>query len=150
MRSASVRLRERRVRLLAEELGEEGALDPFFESQRAEIQEQQDSDPDVTILKSIWAPAHEGRPVRIDEIRTRVNALLVSQGATRELSGKQIGWRLRHWGPSRERTAEYKFLRFTPELIGLVHRLAERFELSLPHYENCHNCKPAGVEAAGV
>ena len=138
------------LQLVAQEIGQETALMPFFESQREEIQEQQDSDPDIAVLKSIWAPAHEGGDMKVADIRTRVNALLLSHGAPREMNEKQIGWRIKQLGMERDRTADYKFLRFTPELIAQIHLLVERFELNLPQYEDCDICVPTVVEPAVI
>lgn len=126
---------------LAGNFGAESIFKPRLESQEWELQELRDRDPDVAILRAIWAAAHDARDMTIEDVTSRVNALLSSQGE-RELNSREIGWHFRKLGLPRRRTANCKLLRFSVELQRHVHRLTSSFDLELPVYEDCESCKP--------
>jgi hypothetical protein len=114
---------------------------PLLLEQQRECLEHQQLDPDRAMVESMWAPSHESKELSMAELGKRVNAILCSRGETIQLNSRSLGWKLRRLQLPRERNGKGKYLLFSREVQRQLHQLARKFELELPSFADCLDCK---------
>jgi hypothetical protein len=114
---------------------------PLLEAQREEFEESRQRDPYRAIIQSLWGPAHNMKEISVAEVAKRMNAILLSRGATIELDKRVVGWNLRRLQVSRVRNGKGMLVRFSADVRRQVHELARRFQLELPKFARCVYCK---------
>lgn len=118
------------------------AIASILQRQDQDAQGQRGCDVNLAILEVIWAPLHDTKEIAVSRITELTNALLRCRGEVLEYSAVEIGWRLKNLGLYRHRNGAGMVLRFSQENNLIVHRLAQRFALSLSPAPNCPYCVP--------
>ncbi len=116
-------------------------LKPMLESHEEQLMAQRSRDPRVAVLEAIWSPSHVQGEFTVNEITTRVNALLRSRGSNQDYNVREIGWKLRNLSLSTSSNGKCKLLRFSEEARWAIHKQVQQFQLKLPFYQECAYCR---------
>jgi hypothetical protein len=117
------------------------ALTPLADSHAQDLLATRVLDPHVAIVESVWAASHKEKEMSTDEITNRVSALLWERGQRFRYNSREIGWKLRNLGLSRQNNGKCKVVRFSHEMRLRIHQLAAQFGLQLPKIVDCKDCK---------